>query len=160
MALSDYIAIMRDGEIVQWGTPREIYRHPVNTYVAGFVGKPRMSFVRGRIEHTPGGARLVGDGLQIGLGRRSLEAGRQVTAGIRAEDATLAADGAPGIDAVVEIVEPIGADTYVDVRAGDATLVFRTHPDADVTPGASVRIAIVPQAVHLFDTADGTRLDG
>jgi multiple sugar transport system ATP-binding protein len=159
MALSDYIAIMRDGEIVQWGTPREIYRRPVNTYVAGFVGKPRMSFVRGKIDQTPDGARLVGDGLRIELGNRRVEAGREVTAGIRAEDAALARDGAPGIDAVVEIVEPIGADTFVDVRAGDATLVVRAHPDVDVSPGSRVRVAVVPQAVHLFD-ADGTRLDG
>ena len=68
MTLSDLVAVMRDGKLVQFGTTTEIYRRPATTYVATFVGKPRMSLVEGSLRIGADDAALVGDGVEIPLG--------------------------------------------------------------------------------------------
>lgn len=167
MTLSDLIAVMRDGRLIQFGTQHEVYRRPANTYVATFVGKPRMSLVEGSLEHHDGGVDFVGPDLRIGLGAPAaigLSDGehRRVALGIRAEDVRIHLNGAAetprSFRAQVGITEPIGSDTFVELAVGGATVIARAAPDIDVTLGQSVRAEMTAGRIHLFDLESGNRL--
>lgn len=168
MSLSDYIAVMRDGKIVQFGPTREIYRTPRDLYVATFVGKPKMSLVDGRVERGDGTATFRADGLTIQLGApaaiglRDGEFGT-VAMGVRAEDVKVhlnggAADPGRSFSASVQLLEPIGSDTFVELAAGDATLVARVPPDAGLQIGQNVRAELLPGRIHLFEREHGERI--
>src|SRR5262249_45855541 len=144
MMLSDYIAVMRDGQIVQYGPAEEIYRRPQHLYVATFIGKPRMSTVEGRLRVAPGQVSYEADGLRLtwpdasnGQAVAPLEA--QAVLGIRAEDVQLTAtDGSPEADKVVGeigLLEPLGSDTFVEVNRGPVTITGRVEPDRRLRVG-------------------------
>ena len=167
MTLSDLIAVMRDGKLVQFGTQHEVYRRPANTYVATFVGKPKMSLVEGSLEHHDGSVDFVGPDIRITLGSRDairLQDGEhtKVALGVRAEDVAIRLDRAKDtpqtFNAQVGLVEPIGSDTFVELAVGGATIVARAAPDIDVQLGQPVRAALTPGRIHLFDLASGDRL--
>jgi ABC-type sugar transport system ATPase subunit len=166
LSLSDHIAVMREGHLVQFGTQAEVYRRPRDTYVATFVGKPRMSLAEGRLELTADDAAFVTEGLRVGLGATSALrlAGpppERVTLGVRAEDLVVApgGDDAPGsFAATVLLTEPVGSDTFLELGAGDATFVARVPPDLEVAIGATVAARLAPGRAHLFDTGTGLRL--
>ena len=167
MTLSDLIAVMREGKLVQFGTQHEVYRRPTNTYVATFVGKPKMSLVEGILEHHDGSVDFVGPDIRITLGAPAalgLHDGEhaRVALGIRAEDVAIRLDGAADtpqtFKAAVGLVEPIGSDTFVELAFGEATIVARAAPDFDVTLGQPVRASLTPSRIHLFDLETGDRL--
>jgi ABC-type sugar transport system ATPase subunit len=168
MTLSDHIAVMRDGKLVQFGSQQEIYRRPRDTYVATFVGKPRMSLIEGELTSDKGGVALVADGLRLPLGasarigRAGGPAGR-VVVGMRAEDVRLlagdeaSADGA--IEATVELLEPVGSDTFVELGVGGASIVARVAPDLALRIGQPVSVVLPPDRMHLFEAESGLRID-
>jgi multiple sugar transport system ATP-binding protein len=167
MSLSDLIAVMRDGKVVQLGTTREIYRNPRDLYVATFVGKPKMSLVDGTLEHTDGEVAFRSTDLLIPLGspaRLGLLDGEwpSVVLGIRAEDVRVLVNGseppAGSFGATVELLEPIGSDTFVELQAGDATVVARVAPDVRLEIGQAVHAVFAPGRVHLFDREAGGRI--
>ena len=168
MTLSDLIAVMRDGKVVQLGTSREIYRRPEDLYVATFVGKPKMSLVDGALERSNGSVSFVSPDLRIALGS-SAELGLQdgawpsVALGVRAEDVRLSDTGSAehpigSFGASVQLLEPIGSDTFVELEAGDATVVARVAPDVHLKIGQSVQATVAPGRVHLFDREGGQRI--
>ena len=168
MTLSDLIAVMRDGKVVQLGTSREIYRKPSDLYVATFVGKPKMSLVDGAIERSNGEVAFVSPDVRIDLGSAN-ELGLHdgdwpnVALGVRAEDVRIrsaATEVAPvgSFRASVQLLEPIGSDTFVELAAGDATVVARVAPDVGLTIGEAVQASIAPGRIHLFDRAGGQRI--
>ena len=168
MSLSDLIAVMRDGKVVQLGTTREIYRNPRDLYVATFVGKPKMSLVDGTLEHGDSAVAFVAPELRIGLGSpasiglRDEEFGR-VALGVRAEDVKVhlngsAPDPARTFEATVQLLEPIGSDTFVELAAGDATIVARVAPDAGLQIGQQVKAEMLPGRIHLFERERGERI--
>jgi multiple sugar transport system ATP-binding protein len=168
MTLSDLIAVMRDGHLVQFGTQHEVYRRPANTYVATFVGKPKMSLVEGELEHHDGSVEFVGQGIRIGLGAPAaigLAGGARsgVALGVRAEDVRIQLNGAAAtsrtFNATVGIMEPIGSDTFVELGVGPATIVARAAPDIDVSLGQEVRADVAPGRIHLFDLESGQRIN-
>jgi multiple sugar transport system ATP-binding protein len=167
MSLSDLIAVMRDGKVVQLGTTREIYRNPRDLYVATFVGKPKMSLVDGSLEHTDGEVAFRSADLRIPLGspaRLGLVDGEwpSVVMGIRAEDVRVLVDEveppAGSFGATVALLEPIGSDTFVELQAGDATVVARVAPEVKLEIGQAVRAMPAPGRVHLFDREAGGRI--
>jgi ABC-type sugar transport system ATPase subunit len=133
LTLGDRVAVLRDGEIRQVGTPDEVWGDPVDRFVARFVGSPPMNMV-------PPDA--------IGL-----EARAGVEAGVRPEHLLFAADGVP---AVVTLVEPVGGEAFVRVRAGAHELVARV--DADARPGIGDEVRLRAARVLFFDAATGRRL--
>ena len=167
LSLSDHIAVMRDGRLVQFGSQSEIYRRPRDTYVATFVGKPRMSLAEGALELGADTAAFVTDGVRIDLGstaslRLRHEPPAGVTLGVRAEDMRVtrgASDDTGTFPAVVRLTEPVGSDTFLELQAGTATFVARVPPDLDVSLGETVRARIAPGHAHLFDTQTGLRLE-
>jgi ABC-type sugar transport system ATPase subunit len=166
LSLSDHIAVMREGHLVQFGTQSEIYRHPKDTYVATFVGKPRMSLAEGRLELSAEDAWFVAEGLSVGLGgtpglRLAGPPPERVTLGVRAEDLLVAAgrsDVRGSFPATVQLTEPVGSDTFLELGAGEATFVARVPPDLDIAIGDTVTVRVAAGRAHLFDTATGLRL--
>jgi ABC-type sugar transport system ATPase subunit len=167
MTLSDRIAVMRDGRLVQFGSQEEIYRRPRDTYVATFVGKPRMSLVEGELVAEGDTTMLVADGLRLTLGptARLGTAGAssaRVVVGVRAEDVRLriaegeVADGE--VAAMVELLEPVGSDTFVELALGATSIVARVAPDLPLRIGQPVSISMPTERLHLFDAETGLRL--
>jgi multiple sugar transport system ATP-binding protein len=168
MSLSDYIAVMRDGKIVQFGTTKDIHRHPRDLYVATFVGKPRMSLVDGELSTADGQVSFVSADLRVRLGAPGeigLRDGTftKVAMGVRAEDVRVWTSGAPpdparSFNATVQLLEPIGSDTFVELSAGDATIVARVPPDAGLTIGQTVTAELTSGRIHLFEREQGERI--
>ncbi|MEZ4596087.1 MAG: ABC transporter ATP-binding protein [Chloroflexota bacterium] len=166
MTLSDVIAVMRDGRIVQSGPQAEVYGRPQHLYVATFVGKPRMGLIDGTLEAdgsdvalaAPDARIVLGAPAALGLGQG--DAPREVTLGVRAEDLAIDLSGAAGprtFEATVRLLEPIGSDTYVELAVGGTSLVSRAAPDIPVTLGQAVRARMTGR-IHLFDRATGDRI--
>ena len=163
MTMGDRICTMKDGRIMQVDEPLRLYNAPANLFVAGFIGSPPMNLIRGRIERDGAGLRFVAAGesglslaLDAGLARRAAaHAGRAVVFGIRPEDladaATLAGPVASALEATVEVAEPMGAETYLYLRAGASELVARVKPTERYTVGQRVRVAPDLSRAHLFD---------
>jgi multiple sugar transport system ATP-binding protein len=164
MTLSDLIAVMRDGKVVQYGSQSDIYRSPADTYVATFIGKPQMSLVRGALERHESGVDFVSDGMRLSLGTAAeieLQEGSHpsVLAGFRAEHVRIARGAAKSgltFPARVELVEPTGSDTFVELACHGNTVTARVPPDLPVVIGDHVTAEVKPGSVHLFD-ADSTR---
>jgi len=166
MTLGDKVAVMKDGIIQQFGTPKDIYNDPANLFVASFIGSPPMNFIPARLERR--NARLWAL-LDSGQARCELplavhEAGlesRDVMLGVRAEQITLALpvpNGQPTIRADVRITEPTGPDTLVFVQLNDTKVCCRLAPDEAPQVGESVTLQFDPAKVLLFDAGTGERL--
>lgn len=166
MTMSDVIAVMRDGRLVQYGSQRDIYRKPANTYVATFVGKPRMSLAEGALETKSGrlvfrndsGTIPLGTPAELGLESRPEGA---VILGVRAEDLhiTETSESTPtSFSAKVELLEPIGSDTFVKLALGADHFTARTSPDRELAIGQKVQVE-VRGAAHLFDAVTTERIN-
>jgi ABC-type sugar transport system ATPase subunit len=131
MTLATRIAIMQQGEIVQIGAPLELYRRPVNTFVATFLGNPPMNLV-------------PVNGVQLG---------------VRPEDVQLATTPTSDWDiGRVLVVEPMGSESLVTIERSGHRIVARSAPDARVEPGQEVWIHFAPDRVIRFD-GEGRRAD-
>lgn len=150
MTLSDRIVVMRDGRIAQAGPPAEVYRRPADTFVATFVGSPKMNLVDGAVT---GGELRTQSGLRISVGGPDAAA---VTIGVRADDLILTPS--QGGAAAVELVELLGPRAIITVRAADQQLTSVVEAAAltDITVGAAVELSA--RDVHRFDTRTGVRL--
>ncbi|MGE2729934.1 ABC transporter ATP-binding protein [Mycolicibacterium vaccae] len=152
MTLSDRIVVMRDGRIAQAGPPEEVYRRPADTFVATFVGSPKMNLVDGAVT---GGELRGAAGVRIAVGGPDAAA---VTVGVRPDDLELTAD--QDGSATVELVELLGPRAIVTVRAGELRLtsVVGAAALSAIPVGTTVRLSANPDEVHRFSVADGTRL--
>ena len=126
MTMGDKIVVMRDGRIEQTGSPLELYDHPANLFVAGFIGSPAMNFLPGTLRRSGGAARRRAR--RRHAARRAAATPAAPTAsrsiyGTRPEHLTLADAG--GIPSQVVVMEPTGADTFVACRHEGAELSAR-----------------------------------
>ena len=166
MTMGDRIVVMLDGRIQQVATPTEIYNRPANRFVAGFIGSPPMNFVEGTIV-AENGAMWFQDAGQV-LRLRvdathtpalSKHAGKAVTLGIRPEtlNENIGQLARPGesITATVEVVEPMGAENYLYLRAGETPLIARVRPDALPPVGEPHVVDVAMANVHYFAGESG-----
>ena len=155
MTMADKIVVMRDGVVEQIGTPLQLYDHPANQFVAGFIGSPSMNFLPGTVR---GQHVALSDGslLPMPLQARASE-GQAVVYGTRPEHLHIAS-GDDGLATEVVVVEPTGADTQVFTKiAGvEVTSVFRERHT--FTPGSTIRLQADASRAHLFDAASGKAL--
>ena len=164
MTLADRIAVMKDGLIQQLGQPQEIYKRPVNRYVAGFIGSPGMNFLDGEVVVRDGAARFVAEGIDIPLANYKFDAaGAKPGAavfGIRPEHVGLnSGESWPFSASVpVEIVEPMGSDTLVWTRLGKQNLTIRVSSERMPNVDDTVTAGFDPMNASLFDAASGERL--
>jgi multiple sugar transport system ATP-binding protein len=146
MTMGDRIAVMKDGLLQQVAPPREIYDRPVNMYVAGFIGSPRMNF----LPVTVSDRQAKASGFELKLPNApGLERG---ILGIRPEHflPTMSADDG-AIELKVEVLEVLGADQYLYGKVGADDLTARVDPQLKVGVGDIVRLGINMQRLHLFD---------
>jgi lactose/L-arabinose transport system ATP-binding protein len=163
MTLADRLVLMRAGRIEQQGRPLDLYNDPDNSFVAGFLGSPRMNFLSGKIvDHRPEGVSIaLNDADQpvfIALAERPNGKSSTIEMGIRPDCFTLATDGE--IELVVQTIEHLGSEqlVYTVARSGiSITLVLRGDADADIKVGQSIRVTFDATKALLFD-ASGSRM--
>jgi multiple sugar transport system ATP-binding protein len=163
MTLGDRVVVMKDGNIQQIGEPLEVYSHPRNKFVAGFIGSPAMNFIDASITEIEGElciqtaeicARVPTD-LRPSLTSYN---GQKITLGIRPEDLHEGASGDSGqvsLDTVVEVVEPLGSEILLNVRLGEQLFVARADSTCRVRHHEKIRLACVPEQIHFFDPRTG-----
>jgi multiple sugar transport system ATP-binding protein len=165
MTMGHRIAVMNAGRIQQVGTPLEVYDKPVNVFVAQFIGTPPMNFLRGTIASGGSAVRSETFTLPIPAPMQPLTAGRDglgVLVGIRPENLLQPgkpARGATGeLRATIEIVEPIGHESTVHLRAGEELLVasFDAHDMPQI--GDQLDLVVELESMHLFDADTQLRL--
>lgn len=161
MTMGDRVAVLKDGLLQQVDTPRNLYDKPANAFVAGFIGSPAMNLLTAPVS---GGKAHMGD-LDIDV---PASAGSSVTVGIRPEG-WVPAD--KGFHVLVEVVEELGSDAFVYGKPADtnvkfanstdegAQVIVRWDPKNPPKPGDTVTVVNVPNAVHLFDSTTGTRIN-
>ncbi len=159
MTMGDRIVVMKDGRIQQVGHPLEIYMHPRNRFVAGFIGSPTMNFIEGaRIEKENGALFSVTKGMKLPIPKTHFEAlapyaGREIVLGVRPEDLSEGDDpNAPGaVKAYVEVVQPVGNQIYIDVKVGDRNLLAAISPQSAVKVKEEILLKARLENLHFFD---------
>jgi multiple sugar transport system ATP-binding protein len=156
MTMGDRVAVLKDGLLQQVGTPRELYDHPDNVFVAGFIGSPAMNLLD--LPLADGGVRFGDTVFPV---ERSVLSGTgdQVTLGVRPEDLDLTEHGLP---VQVDVVEELGADAYIYGRTTDSDMQIIARTDGRRPPEKGSTVHFTPKQghVHLYDTASGGRLGG
>lgn len=149
MSITDTIVLMKDGVLQQKEAPQEMYRKPANQFVASFMGTPPMGFLTGKVENH-----------KIMIGSSVLSemeaADGEVIIGVRPESWRLSEH--EGMDATVTMVEVIGRDTLMTVEVEGQKIRCLIDSDYEVKVSDKVKLAVKPQAIHLFDKTSGHRL--
>ena len=173
MTLGERVAVMNNGVLQQLGPPQDVYDHPANLFVAGFIGSPPMNLLRAEAR---GGVASAGD---LSLPIAGLPDG-DVVLGLRPEHLRPATDGQPSTEFQVEVVEPLGdgvivhgtvSGTLVTAPSGDdevlprlagdrAEITTKFEPTLRPTPGERMRLTIAPHHVHVFDGRTGDVIVG
>ena len=168
MTMGDRICVMKDGNIMQVAEPLDLYHHPENLFVAGFIGSPPMNFFAGTV--APDGSQLVfveagnpGRPLRISLDdalarKAAAHVGRPLVFGIRPEDVEEvlpAAETDPGRTAEVgiEVVEPMGAETHLYLNTGSNPFIARVRGSDRFEVNHRLKVAFRVGRAHLFDAA-------
>jgi multiple sugar transport system ATP-binding protein len=166
MTMGDRVAVLKDGLLQQCDTPRRMYDHPANVFVAGFIGSPAMNLME--VPVVDGGVDLHGH--TVPISREELAGvGKTVTLGVRPEDLDLSADTA-GIPVTVDVVEELGADAYIygtsEQKLLEATgenagaVPFIARVDGRRPPEKGEKIYLKPKTghVHVFNSESGVRV--
>jgi len=156
MTLADRIVVFRGGQIEQSGTPIELYRNPVNTFVAGFIGSPAMNFLTATVDSQE---IRVSDAAILSLENAvhaQTEFPQALTLGIRPEHLHLADDGA--MVGEVQVFEHLGGESYVHLKlSDDQSVVAKLDGEHSFRPGQICRLRVATEHCHLF-APDGNRL--
>jgi multiple sugar transport system ATP-binding protein len=147
MTMGDRIAIMNAGILQQVGTPGQIYDHPANLFVAGFIGSPTMNFVP--VTWSDGTAKASGFEVKL---PKALAPGKG-TLGFRPETATdRIVDPANTLDMKIDVVERLGSDQFLYGQVGGDTVTARIDPKIKVEPGDNIKLGLDTRTLHLFDS--------
>jgi multiple sugar transport system ATP-binding protein len=157
LTMGDRVAVLKDGSLLQVGTPTELYDNPASVFVAGFIGSPTMNLVPGQLTGSPGQLKVSCLGITFALPwalRQRAAGSRDVLVGIRPDDLNRAGAGPAGaarLSGLVDVCEQTGTAIYATIQCADAALVAKLprHP----VPAASdaIEVAFDPKDVHLFD---------
>jgi multiple sugar transport system ATP-binding protein len=172
MTMGDRIVVMNDGIVQQTDTPLALYNQPANLFVAGFLGSPPMNFIIGNLKQERDAilfSEIEGGTIQVRLEMQHRPAarefvGRRILFGIRPEDIELAQfsanDGLSGsFPAIVDIVEPMGAETNLYLQTGAHTVVCRSQRVLDHREaGHRFQFGMKLNKAHLFDPESGQRV--
>ncbi|MFC4447586.1 ABC transporter ATP-binding protein [Halorussus aquaticus] len=157
MTLGDQIAVMDAGEIQQVGPPTFVYENPRNRFVADFLGSPSMNFLEGDLERRDGRFYLDVGSIEHEVPAAYDDAlagydGERVVLGVRPEDVTLRPDGIP---VTVNVVEPQGEKTVLELDLGDQPIKASVDPGVPVSSDDRVSVEFDRESVHYFDAATG-----
>ena len=157
MTMGERVAVLRAGQLQQFASPTELYDHPANVFVAGFIGSPAMNRFDGTLEN--GGIKVGSATVRPSEAQsRAAQGHSRLTVGIRPEHLSIGSDGELKLD--VALVEDLGSDSYVyghladDADSHVIVRAGREHPH----PGESVKVKVDTAHLHLFDAGTGRRL--
>ena len=173
MTLGDRIVVMKDGFIQQVDTPQVLYEAPVNKFVAGFLGSPQMNFIDAYLRRNASGQYYVEFGSEDSRSARGTKytivvpqsksvadlakyVDREVCLGIRPENVhdepMYLAQATTGVaDCKVEIMERMGAETFLYLDCEGTSITARVAPSSTANPGDMIKVALDPNKIHLFD---------
>ena len=154
MTMADKIVVLQSGRVEQVGSPLELYHHPRNLFVAGFIGSPRMNMLPAQVTGSEGGGVAVrlafGPELAVPVRAGSLRPGETVTVGIRPEG--LRPDPAGPIQGEVLLAERLGGLTLLHLRLSPDQMVIVQLDGGDATrPHEVLRLSVDPRLCHVFD---------
>ena len=174
MTLGDRIVIMRDGEIQQVGTPQEVFDHPANLFVAGFIGMPRMNTFDAQLQRDPDGKYAVqlanahvvlSDEKQARLAQKNVQPG-PIVLGVRPEHIMLAGEGEQMIHGTVDVSEMMGSAVHLHLQAcgRDTIIIVQTMSMQGATNssfgiGQPIAFTFGGNVVHVFDPETGKNLE-
>jgi len=159
MTLADKVVVLNAGRVEQVGSPLELYHQPANLFVAGFLGTPKMGFLKGTVSRID----AMGCEVELAAGTRvqlqrvspTLSVGSNVTLGIRPEHLELASAGQGAFEVVADVSERLGSDTFCHVVTNSQeALTLRIRGDMASQYGQRLSLYLNPDHCHLFD-ADG-----
>lgn len=149
MTLADRIAVMKDGQIIQYDTPMALYYQPENLYVARFIGTPPMNFLQGSVNN--GILHLHNRKLPIETRLLTKSYNGDVIVGIRPHDIQLGSHGDLQLEGTIQFVETIGHAKLINVLVGDTMIRFFTNPFLDLVPGMNIQFSANSSDLHIFD---------
>jgi multiple sugar transport system ATP-binding protein len=166
MTMADQIALMNQGQLQQVAAPETLYSEPANSFVAGFIGSPKINLVSAEVIRGTDSAtvnvlscRVPVNG-DLGSVLRRMD-GTSVVIGLRPEElrpCPAGSNGQPAFQGLVELIEPLGSETHVAIRVGDQTLTCRFPPRSGLEVGATINVQFDPQQMKVFDVESGLRL--
>ena len=163
MTMADRIVIMKDGIVQQVGKPMELYNHPANQFVAGFIGSPQMNFIDAKVAKSGSDYTLTFGACTITVPQKKAEGtdignyvGKEVVFGIRPEDVHDEPDfiekvGGAHTTCEVEVTELMGAETYLYLNCEGTAVTARVEPTSTAKPGDKCKIAFDLNKMHVFD---------
>lgn len=158
MTMGDKIVVMRDGKVQQIGSPLYLYNHPVNRFVAGFIGSPPMNFLSVKIEEKNGGVVADEGSFEVVPTKAQQErlkayVGKEVAFGIRPEDLHYQATPAEesNMRMNVTVREPLGAETHLHLATKSQALVAKVGPDIAIQLGDAINFKPDMGKAHFFD---------
>lgn len=156
LTMGDRVGVIRDGKVVAIGTPRDLYQHPTDTYVAGMIGSPPINFLNST---SPGDGQILLPFQDNPVDAPGVSSGQPLTVGLRPHDIALAQGDAPAIPAKIHLTEPLGDVTIMDIKARDTDMkmVLREEVAAKYKVGDEIAITFDPKNLHFFDPSSGAR---
>lgn len=159
MHMGSRVAVMKDGMIVQTGTPQEVYNYPIDMYVGGFIGSPKMNFFASRLRRTEEGwsAQLMGKMIPIPPQRLSpdtqgLENGQKVILGIRPEEFHVCSPEDPlALAATAKQMVPMGAGLHVEAECQGYKFLTVLMNHTEIAAGSTLHLQANPWCIHVFD---------
>ena len=174
MTLGDRIVIMKDGVVQQIGTPQDLFDHPANIFVAGFIGVPMMNFFDAELIKNADGKYavkledmtvVVSDEKQAALTKKGIEP-QAITLGVRPEHISLLGNEANTLIGTVDVTEMMGSAVHLHVKTCGKTCIFIVQTmslhgkqDIDISIGSNISYTFDGSVVHLFDRTTGENLE-
>ena len=167
MTMGDRICVMKDGDIMQVAEPLDLYNHPANMFVAGFIGSPPMNFFKGQLDTRRGKLFFIenndsGMNLEVALNDRlkrdvAKHNSREIVFGIRPEDINdIMSITNPDPDCIaqakVEVSEPMGSETYIYLDTGANSFIARVHSGDRYEINSRIKLHFDMEKAHLFDS--------
>lgn len=159
LTMGDRVGVIRDGKVVAIGTPRDLYQHPTDTYVAGMIGSPPINLVSST---APSDGQITLPFLDTPVEAPGAASGQPLVVGLRPHDIALANGDGGGIPVKIHLTEPLGDVTVIDIKARDTDMkmVLREEVAAKYKVGDEIAITFDPKNLHFFEPSSGARAFG
>lgn len=163
MSLVDKLAIMKDGELQQYGTPFEVYDNPINEFVAGFIGEPPMNILTVEVQKKENGFffKIQDADIVIPVPERFYSVvsdGMLVRLGVRPSDVLIVNENSKGSEARISVFENLGEEKKISFRVGQGFLTLITTDEKRYKQGDMVKLEVKSDKTHLFDVSTGSKI--